>query len=49
MRKIIQPPFDGIVFFDMPISIKNDNGETHNIYGLLFDKKTKNADDLWQW
>ena len=49
MRKIIQPSFDGIVVFDMPISIINDNGETHNIYGLLFDKKTKNADDLWQW
>lgn len=39
MGKNKKSNFDGIVSFDMPIHIKNDNEEDISIYGLLFNKK----------
>ena len=39
MGKNKKSNFDGIVSFDMPIHIKNDNEEDISIYGLLFNKR----------
>lgn len=49
MGKNKKSNFDGIVSFDMPIHIKNDNEEDISIYGLLFNKKERHGDDLWIW
>lgn len=49
MGKNKKSNFDGIVSFDMPVHIKNDNEEDISIYGLLFNKKERHDDDLWSW
>lgn len=49
MGKNKKSNFDGIVSFDMPIHIKNDNEDEISIYGLLFNKKERHDDDLWCW
>lgn len=49
MGKNKKSNFDGIVSFDMPVHIKNDNEEEISIYGLLFNKKERHDDDLWSW
>ena len=43
MGKNKKSNFDGIVSFDMPIHIKNDNEEDISIYGLLFNKKERHG------
>ena len=43
------PTYDGIVVFDEPVKIKNADDDTISIWGLLYDRSLKHADDLWTW
>ena len=41
--------YDGVAIFDKPIRILDDENNPIPIYGLMFSKGRKHADDLWQW
>ena len=41
--------YDGVVLFDTPIKITNDRKETIQIYGLLYERKMRERNDLFVW
>ena len=41
--------YDGVVLFDTPIKIINDRKETIQIYGLLYERKMRERNDLFVW
>ena len=41
--------YDGIIIFDTPVKIKDEENKLINIYGVLFNKDRKHNDALWQW
>ena len=49
MDKMKRSKYDAIVCFYLPIHIKNDEGDTIPIYGILYDKDARHKDDLWTW
>ena len=41
--------YDGVVIYDNPMKILDDEGNPIRIYGILYNKEEKHRDDLWQW
>ena len=41
--------YDGVVLFDTPIKIINDRKETIQIFGLLYERKMRERNDLFVW
>ena len=41
--------YDGVVLFDTPIKITNDRKETIQIFGLLYERKMRERNDLFVW
>ena len=41
--------YDGVVLFDTTIKITNDHKETIQIYGLLYERKMRERNDLFVW
>lgn len=41
--------YDGVVVFHTPVQIRDDHDEIITIYGLLYNREQKHADDLWTW
>ena len=42
-------PFDSVVVLDTPIRIQNDRKETISIFGLLYERKMRERNDLFVW
>ena len=41
--------YDAVVMLDTPIKIQNDRKETIQIYGLLYERKMRERNDLFVW
>ena len=41
--------YDAVVVLDTPIEIQNDRKETIQIYGLLYERKMRERNDLFVW
>ena len=41
--------YDAVVVLDAPIKIQNDRKETIQIYGLLYERKMRERNDLFVW
>ena len=41
--------YDAVVVLDTPIKIQNDRKETIQIYGLLYERKMRERNDLFVW
>ena len=41
--------YDAVVVLDTPIKIQNDRKETISIYGLLYERKMRERNDLFVW
>ena len=41
--------YDAVVVLDTPIRIQNDRKETISIYGLLYERKMRERNDLFVW
>ena len=41
--------YDAVVVFDTPIKIQNDRKETIQIFGLLYERKMRERNDLFVW
>ena len=41
--------YDGVVLFDTPIKITNDRKEIIQIFGLLYERKMRERNDLFVW
>ena len=41
--------YDAVVMLDTPIRIQNDRKETIPIYGLLYERKMRERNDLFVW
>ena len=41
--------YDAVVVLDTPIRIQNDRKETIQIYGLLYERKMRERNDLFVW
>lgn len=41
--------YNGVVIFDEPVKIKDDEGKPIPIFGILYNKDEKHRDDIWLW
>ena len=41
--------YDAVIVFDTPIKIQNDRKETIQIYGLFYERKMRERNDLFVW
>ena len=49
MDKKKSTAYDAVVVFDTPIQIVNDRKETISIFGLLYERKMRERNDLFVW
>lgn len=49
MKETSEHNYDGLIIFSEPVIIHDDEDKDIKIYGLIYNKELRHADDLWQW